>query len=1119
MRKILKTFFIILFLFLGIILLLNFNSVNAASFSSDIDGIDESKYPGYKEKIKQLQKTYPNIQVLYTGLDWNTAVYNEYSETHGRNLVDPDLDDSWLCQECKNAGKLYDSGLACASADAVRYIMDPRNSLTQTGIFQFQKLNTSVGTDPNEISLILNMEHVNYLKNDQNAIQAFANVAKNNNLNAYFLVSRVIQEQGRAPTSPLATGAGYTGNGYTDYGKGYYNLFSIGASGSGYMVRVNGLTRAMNEGWDSLAKSIEGGGNFVGESYIDVGQNTLYLQKFSVYNTNGQLYWHQYMQNLFGAQSEADILYSLYRVTGIQNSKDFVFIVPIYENMPSEPCKEPTAEYEADIGTEVISSEIYRDEANNGFFSGHINVSEFVKTSNGVEWQIPRNVPLMRLKTESGKYVQDIYVEQVDSGRNEYYFDFPIDDLDVNQKYVIEVELDGKNNLSKYKTANASYTKDINLGRNLRYNVNIVSGKIKFTNTNYTGDIGTGLENFEMAKNDEGETYIYGDVIINEWIDGKALIPDALPTITVKTEDGKEVFEAWVNNIGGNKYHFDTYIEGIDASKKYVIEASLENTYNTSKYKSSNILSGQNKSLGTYDEYKVALKDGKFVFDLITYTGDIGTEVIALYLNENAKGEHYISGNIYITEWINGTTWSVPKKTPIIRIKTIEGEIKKEAWVNNIGGNEYYFDSYIEGIDTSKEYVIEVELANVGNISKNKKGNAYFGSDMNLGEYSGKEMKVESGKIVFRTNEYSADLGQSLDWIELHENENKEKYINGNIYITEWVNGTTWSEPKELPKIVIKAEEGEEVKECWVSKVEGNKYYFDSYIEGIDVNKEYEIEVELQGNNASKYKSGKVDFGKEKLLGEYKETRVKVKGTKIRFESEKYSADLGQTIDWIELNENGNKEKYINGNIYITEWINGTTWSEPKELPKIVIKTEEGELVKECYVSKLEGNKYYFDSYIEGIDTSKRYVLEVELTNSNNTSKNKVGKVDLGEEKVLGEYKDYTLKVEGTTMEFEAKVKAVEKQENNNQVVNSPIKGEEKIVVKENEESKKEETKSIENTTNEVTENEKEEEKPEENKTDKEDETTENEVENNTMTNVIELNETRQNKTNKNITE
>ena len=769
--------------------------------------------------------------------------------------------------------------------------------------------------------------------------------------------------------------------------------------------------------------------------------------------------------------------------------------------------------YEGDIEAKIENIQAKNTDDNKLNISGNMDITEIV---NG-NIENPSRMPKLRLEDELENTVGEFKVSKVSESK--YSFSLDIENSKETSEYVIKVESGNSSNTSQDRIDTAKYDKNETLLKAFRTEVRINDSKIIVGPINYVGDIGTGLENFEMAKNDKGETYIYGDVIINEWIDGKALIPDVLPTIKVKTEAGEEVFEAWVNNIGGNKYHFDTYIEGIDTSKEYVIEASLENTYNISKYKSANILSGQNKTLGTFKDYDVVLNDGKMIFGIDTYKGDLGTEVIALYLNKNAKGEHYISGNIYITEWINGTTWSVPKKTPIIRIKTTEGKEVKEAWVNNIGGNEYYFDSYIEGIDTSKEYVIEVELANVGNISKNKKGNAYFGSDMNLGEYSGKEMKVESGKIVFRTNEYSADLGQSLDWIELQENANGEKYINGNIYITEWVNGTTWSEPKELPKIVIKTEEGEEVKECWVSKVEGNKYYFDSYIEGIDVNKEYEIEVELQGNNASKYKSGKVDFGKEKLLGEYKETRVKVKGTKIRFESKKYSADLGQTIDWIELNENGNKEKYINGNIYITEWINGTTWSEPKELPKIVIKTEEGELVKECYVSKLEGNKYYFDSYIEGIDTSKRYVLEVELTNSNNTSKNKVGKVDLGEEKVLGEYKDYTLKVEGTTMEFEAKVKAVEKQENNNQVVNSPIKGEEKIVVKENEESKKEETKSIENTTNEVTENEKEEEKPEENKTDKEDETTENEVENNTMTNVIELNETRQNKTNKNITE
>ena len=117
------------------------NKVEAAYISNDINNIDENKYPGYKEKIQQLQAKYPNIQLLYTGLDWNTAVTNETSETHGRNLVSETMGDNWICQECRAQGKLYDSGLYCASREAVSYMMDPRNFLNDSDIFQFQKLN------------------------------------------------------------------------------------------------------------------------------------------------------------------------------------------------------------------------------------------------------------------------------------------------------------------------------------------------------------------------------------------------------------------------------------------------------------------------------------------------------------------------------------------------------------------------------------------------------------------------------------------------------------------------------------------------------------------------------------------------------------------------------------------------------------------------------------------------------------------------------------------------------------------------------------------------------------------------------------------------------------------
>ena len=49
--------------------------------SSDINSINTSKYPGIKEKIQALQNKYPNwkFKVLYTGLDCNEVISNEYT--------------------------------------------------------------------------------------------------------------------------------------------------------------------------------------------------------------------------------------------------------------------------------------------------------------------------------------------------------------------------------------------------------------------------------------------------------------------------------------------------------------------------------------------------------------------------------------------------------------------------------------------------------------------------------------------------------------------------------------------------------------------------------------------------------------------------------------------------------------------------------------------------------------------------------------------------------------------------------------------------------------------------------------------------------------------------------
>ena len=71
--------------------------------------IDEDKYPGYKEKLLALKKANTNwkITLYYTGLDWNTVIYNETKVLHSRSLVQGKTGE-WLCQECGT--KVYDAG-------------------------------------------------------------------------------------------------------------------------------------------------------------------------------------------------------------------------------------------------------------------------------------------------------------------------------------------------------------------------------------------------------------------------------------------------------------------------------------------------------------------------------------------------------------------------------------------------------------------------------------------------------------------------------------------------------------------------------------------------------------------------------------------------------------------------------------------------------------------------------------------------------------------------------------------------------------------------------------------------------------------------------------------------
>ena len=231
------------------------------SVSTDIDNIDESKYPGIKEKIKQLQSQYPNwnFKLLYTKLDWNEVIKNEYTGhgTSPKNLVykTANYRGEWICSICGD--KAYDNGSwRCTSEQAIKYMMDPRASLNASDVFQFEEL-TNVGCD---LSTLQHMTKGTFLQGHE---QGIINASNNNNVNAYYIVARLIQEQGKNGTV-LTSGTGYNGQ-YV----GYYNAFNIAASGnSTAAILTNALNYAQKKGWTSLDASINGGISFLANQYI-----------------------------------------------------------------------------------------------------------------------------------------------------------------------------------------------------------------------------------------------------------------------------------------------------------------------------------------------------------------------------------------------------------------------------------------------------------------------------------------------------------------------------------------------------------------------------------------------------------------------------------------------------------------------------------------------------------------------------------------------------------------------------------------------------------------------------------------------------------------------------------
>ena len=299
-------------------------STYAASYA-DVD-----QFPaGYQKALTQLKSSHPKwtFVPMDTKLDFETVVSNEMG---AKSLIKDTTSNSskgWVGDPCPT-----ESGWNYATRDAVSYHIDPRNFLTETYIFAFEQLtfNSSYHT-VDAIQSFLNSTFMKGTLPDDSQkrtyAQAFYEIGSSRKLSPIHLASRVYQEQGQG-NSGLISGT------YPGY-EGYYNYFNVNVSGGSDTEKiVKGLTYAKEKGWNTRYKSLEGGAATIGNNYILLCQDTLYLQKFNVdSNSPKGLYNHQYMQNIQAPLTEASTTKKMYSGTGSLDSP-FVFKIPVYNNMP-----------------------------------------------------------------------------------------------------------------------------------------------------------------------------------------------------------------------------------------------------------------------------------------------------------------------------------------------------------------------------------------------------------------------------------------------------------------------------------------------------------------------------------------------------------------------------------------------------------------------------------------------------------------------------------------------------------------------------------------------------------------------------------------------------------------
>lgn len=320
------------------------------------EALAAEKFPdSYKDMLRVIHKIHPDWQfkAVHTGITWDTLIANEKAQkVNGVAVVKNTVWTSSLYPHynwrstsvgynwATDKWTAFDGSIwFAASDDLVAYYMDPRTYLYENYIFAFESLSYHSGTQTRKgVEAILKgsfMYNTVPPGETQKYSEIIMEAAKKANVSPYHLASRIRLEMG--------TTAGGAATGTSTTYPGIYNFYNIGAT-DGANALMNGLKWAATPGsygrpWNTVKKSIVGGAQFLGTSYINVGQDTLYTQKFNVTN-KGSLFSHQYMTNVQAPSTECITNYNAYKNNNILDTA-MVFKIPVYLDMPEKAATRP----------------------------------------------------------------------------------------------------------------------------------------------------------------------------------------------------------------------------------------------------------------------------------------------------------------------------------------------------------------------------------------------------------------------------------------------------------------------------------------------------------------------------------------------------------------------------------------------------------------------------------------------------------------------------------------------------------------------------------------------------------------------------------------------------------